>query len=466
MSPSPLRNMPSVNELLESPRLRKLVDRISPGAVVSGVRAVLEEVGSEVQTAATELTLPSISELAERIARRVLDTEASHLQPVINATGALLASELGSPPLADEAVAAVTAVARGYANVDLDLASGRPADRGQAVQSLLQEVTGAEAGLVVNTKAGATVLAVAAAAAGREVLVARGQLIAAAPTCRLADLVAAAGGVLREVGATNLTGPDDYTRAIGPESGALLLVRPGSYAVVGLSESVSLEKLVEIGRHRDLSVLHDIGLGGLVTLEGARPADEPTAAATIQAGADLALLDGDGLLGGPACGIALGSRSLVLAMAEHPLAAALGVDELTLTALEATLRLWREPEKARRAIPLWRLLGTSLENLQNRAERLAPQLAASAAVARAEAVPGTSYLAGLPIPAHEISTRCVAVEPAGMTAQRLAAALRSSIPPVVGRVHEDRLMVDLRSVIPRQDQELAEVFTSIGSAKG
>jgi L-seryl-tRNA(Ser) seleniumtransferase len=463
MSLNPLRNIPSVNDLLEYPRLRKLVDRISPGVVVSGVRAVLEEVRSEVQTAASEMTLPSLSELADRIARRVLETAHPGQIPVINATGVLLASHLGSPPLAAEAIAEMTTVAGEFASIELDLSTGQPARRGQAVETLLAELSGAEAALITSTRAGAAVLAVAALAAGREVIVSRGHLVAFAAGCRLAELIAAGGATLREVGATNLTRLDDYQRAIGERTAAMMLVHPSRSAVVGFSESVSLEQLVELARRREIPVVHDIGLGGLVKLDGIGPADQSTAAGSLQAGADVVILAGDQLLGGPASGIVLGSRSLIRSMSGHPMAEAFAADKLTLAALGATLRLWREPEKARRSIPLIGLLGTSVENLKNRAERLAPQLAETAAVARAKASPATSCLAGIPVASHQIPTWQIAVEPAGVTAERLAAALRLGSPPVVAVAEADRVLLDLRSVIPRQDMMLVEAFAGLAS---
>lgn len=463
MSPNPLRNIPSVNDLLEYPRLRKLVDRISPGVVVSGVRTVLEEVRTEVQTAASEMTLPSLSELAERITRRVLETAHSGQTPLINATGVLLCPELGGPPLAAEAIAEMSSVAGEFASIELDLATGQPSRRGLAVEAMLTELSGAEAALVTSSRAGAILLAAAAMAAGRELIVARGHLVALTRRCRLVEVIAAGGATVREVGAADSCSIEDYQQAIGERSAAMMLVHPSRSAVVGFSETVSLEQLVESARRRGLPVLHDIGSGGLVPREGIDVADQPSAAASLRAGTDAVILAGDQLLGGPAAGIVIGSRSLVRSMAEHPLADALAADQLTLAALGATLRLWREPEKARLAIPLLGLLGTSAENLKNRAERLAPQLAATPAVARAETRAATAYLAGVPVSSQELPTWQIAVEPAEASPQRLAAALRLGSPPVVAVAGPDRVLLDLRSVIPRQDMLLVEAFSALAS---
>jgi len=367
MSPNPLRNIPSVGELLESPPLKALVDRINRNAVVSAVRTVLDEMRTEVQTAAAEMTLPNVPDLAERIARRIMESETPLLRPVVNATGILLHTGLGRSTLADEAIAEMTAVARDYASVELDLTSGRRSRRSLAVESLLKELTGAEAALVVNNNAGATMLTLAALAATREVIVSRGQLIEIGGSYRLPEVMAASGAVLREVGSTNKTHLDDYARAIGEQTALLLLVHPSNFVVVGFTESVELPALVDLGRKHKLPVIHDIGSGALVDFNQFGFRGEPMAKESIHAGADIVLFSGDKLLGGPQCGIIAGRKALVEKIERHPLARALRGDKITLAALAATLRLYRDPEKARLSVPILHLLTTSAENLKNRA---------------------------------------------------------------------------------------------------
>jgi len=460
-----MRNIPSVNELLESPPLRGLLDRINRSAVLATVRTVLDEVRSEVQNAAVEKTLPSVSDLAERIARRVMEAERSSLRPVINATGIVLDTGLGRAPLAEAAVDEMAAVARDYASLELDLATGRPGRRVAAVEGLLKDLTGAEAAVVVNNNTGATMLALATLAAGREVLVSRGQLIEIEDGFRLPDVIAASGAVLHEVGTTNTTRLDDYAEAIGQQTAALMLVHPCSFVVVGHAASVSLEELVELGHEHALSVIHDIGSGALVDSGEWGFSDEPVVSESIKAGADLVLFSGDELLGGPQSGMIVGRRALVDRIERHPIARALRVGKLTLAGLAATLRLYRDPKKARRLVPVLSLLNTSVENLKHRAERLAPQLAAAGAVARAESVAGVGRPGGGSMPNRELPTWCVAVSPEGMSLDRLACALRQGTPSVVGRVEQDRLLLDLRSVMPRQDQGLVEAFIAVREAK-
>jgi len=462
MSPNPLRNIPSVSELLDSPPLKALVDRINRNAVVSAVRKVLDEMRTEVQTAAAEMTLPNVPDLAERIARRIMESETPLLRPVINATGILLHTGLGRSPLADKAIAEMTAVARDYASVEIDLPTGRRSRRSLAVENLLTELTGAEAAIAVNNNAGATMLTLAALAASREVIVSRGQLIEIGGSFRLPEVMAASGAVLREVGSTNKTHLSDYVGAIGEQTAALLLVHPSNFVVVGFAESVELPELVELGRKHKLPVIHDIGSGALVDFSRFGFRGEPVARESIRAGADVVLFSGDKLLGGPQCGIIAGRKSLVEKIERHPLARALRVDKITLAALAATLRLYRDPEKARLTVPLLRLLTTSAENLKNRAERLAPQMAAlKTLVGSAEAISDVTYLGGGSIPTQQLPTWCVALRPASWPVDRLAAALRTGAPAVVGRVREDRLLLDLRSVFPRQDTEMLSALEAL-----
>ncbi|HEV7224457.1 MAG TPA: L-seryl-tRNA(Sec) selenium transferase [Pirellulales bacterium] len=465
MPPNLLRNIPSVNELLENPQLKALVDKVSHHAVVTRVRTFLDDLRQEVQNAAADVKLPSVSELAEKIARRILETEKPSLRPVINATGVLLHTGLGRAPLADEAIAEMAAVARDYASVELDLASGRRSQRVEAVEDLLRELTGAEAALVVNNNAGATMLALAALAARREVIVSRGQLIEIGGSYRLPDVMSASGAVLREVGTTNKTRIDDYERAIGEQTAALLLVHPSNYVVAGFAESVSLAELVRLARPHNLPVVHDIGSGALIDFAAFGFSDEPLAAASVKQGADLVLFSGDKLLGGPQCGILVGKRGPIEAAGRHPLARALRVDKLTLAALAATLRLYRDPEQAKRSVPLLHFLSTSVENLKGRAERLAPQMAACRAIAKAEAVADTTYLGGGSVPTQKLATWCVALGPSEMSVDQLAARLRVGRPAVVGRVREERLYLDLRTVFPRQDIELVAAVQALADGE-
>ena len=451
-----LRSIPSVNELLEKPQLKNLVDKVSHNVVVTEVRAFLDNLRQDVRQAASEITVPSPNEMAERIAQWIAKGEQPSLRPVINATGIILHTGLGRAPLAKAALEDIIDVANGYGSVEVDIETGQRSQRVRAVERLLRELTGAEAAAVCNNNAGATLLTLAALAAGREVVVSRGQLIEIGGSYRLPDVMQTSGAVLREVGTTNKTRPSDYEQAIDEHTAALLRVHSSNYKIVGFTQEVEISELVEIGRKHELPVIDDIGSGAVVDFEKYGLPGEPIARESIQAGADIVLFSGDKLLGGPQCGIIVGSKKLIDQISRHPLMRALRVDKLTLAALAATLRLYRDQETAEREVPTLALLSTSSENLRNRAERLAERMAASDKIESAETMEDVAYLGGGSVPTQQLPTWCVAIQAANNTVDELAAKLRTGKVSVFGRVHRDRLLLDLRSVLPSQDDQLAQ----------
>ena len=461
MAANPLRNIPSVSELLESPTLKGLVDRISRNTVVNSVRTVLDEVRHEVQSATTERSLPSVSELADRIARRVLEGAPSALRPVINATGILLPGGLGRAPLASEAVSAMAAVAADYANVELDLATGKHRRRMHAVEETLRDLTGAEAALVVNNTAGALMATLAALAPAREVIVSRPHMTEIGCSYRLPDVIAAAGAVAREVGTVNKTHASDYARAICDATAALLLVRPTNYQLAGAVSDAAVADVIEAGHRHRIPVVHCLGYGSLLDLTPFGLPAEPVISKCVAAGTDLVLFSGDKLVGGPQCGILVGRHQLIDRIQKQPLARATRVNSPTLAALAATLELYHDHEEARKKIPLLQLLATSIDNLRNRAQRLAPQIQATRSARSAEVIEGNTSLAGNAVSVHTIPTCMISVEPDGISADRLAGLLRQSDPPVVSRVENDRLILDLRSVFPRHDIQLVDAIEAI-----
>ena len=461
MSTNMLRNIPSVHELLQSQPLQRLTQTVSRNVVVLGVRSFLDNMREDAKGAAADIHLPVPYELAERIASWILTSEQPSLRPVINATGILLHTGLGRAPLAREALVEIDELARGYCSLEVDLDGGERSDRMLAAEKLLQELTGAEAALVVNNNAGATLLTLSALACDQEVIVSRGELVEIGGSYRLPDVMATSRAILCEVGTTNKTRLSDYANAIGDETAALLKVHASNYTIVGFTEHVSIEQLAVLGKKENCTVIDDIGSGALIDYERFGLSGEPIASASIRAGADLVLFSGDKLMGGPQCGMIVGRRSLVDTIKGHPLTRALRVDKLTLAALAATLRLYRNPETAEQSIPLLSLLSTSLENLQGRAQRLAPQLAATSSIAAAEPIEDTTYLGGGSLPAQQIATWCVALQPALISIDQLAKSLRQGVPSIFGRVQQDRLLLDLRAVLPSQDAQIAAAVNAI-----
>jgi L-seryl-tRNA(Ser) seleniumtransferase len=458
---NPLRSFPSVNELLENPRLAGLVNRVSRNVVVSNAVSFLDHLRDQVQAATADLRVPSAAELAERVADWIQYGTRTELRPVINATGVLLHPELGRAPLAKEAIQAMSAAA-GYVNLELNLDTGESAPRNAILQKLLQRLTGAEAALAVNNDAAAMLLALTALAANKEVIVARGQLPETAGRYRLPEIAVSSGARLREVGTTNKCRIEDYEAAIGPNTAALLRVQSSDYSIVGGVEEATLGDLVTLGRRRNLPVIDDVGSGALIDFGRYGIHGERLISTSVQNGADLVLFSGDRLLGGPQAGIVVGRKSWVQRLADHALERALQVDKITLAGLVATLQLYRDVATAEEAIPLLSRLSTPVDNLRNRAERLAPQLAAAPSITAAEPMEAVTYLAGVPLPSQQLPTWCILLKPKTLKVPELTAALRAGSPSVLVRREQEQLLLDLRSVHPSQDALLVEAVGRVG----
>ena len=374
------------------------------------------------------------------------------LRRVLNATGVVLHTNLGRAPLADQAQRAVASAARGYGNLELDLASGARGSRHDHVEDLLRELTGAEAAIVVNNCAAATLLAVAAVAGrGREVVVSRGQLVEIGGGFRIPEVVAQGGGRLIEVGTTNRTRLADYEGALGAETAAVLRVHQSNFRTVGFVEEVEIEQLCEL----PVPVIDDVGSGVLAdelpVLSG-----EPSVRRSVDAGAAVTAFSGDKLLGGPQAGLLVGRAEAVAACRAHPLARALRIDKLSLAALEATLRLYRDPALARRELPVLAMLDADPGVLSARAERLARAVGGSVAE-------GVARVGGGALPLVELRGPVVVVDAGVSGAGALAAALRAGDPPVVGRIEGERLILDPRTLT---DAEAEAVAASVQAARG
>jgi L-seryl-tRNA(Ser) seleniumtransferase len=372
--------------------------------------------------------------LAPELRRRVRAALEPSLRPVINATGVVLHTNLGRAPLAASALAGVQAVAAGYSNLELDLVTGSRGSRQDHVAALICELTGAEAALAVNNGAAALVLALAALAGGREIVVSRGQLVEIGDGFRIPEIVQSAGSRLREVGTTNRTGAADYRRAFGADTGAVLCVHPSNYRVLGFTGEVGARDLAEIAHEASLPLIYDIGSGALIE-EGAL-AGEPLARDALRDGCDLVCFSGDKLLGGPQAGILAGSADAIAACRRHPLARALRIDKLSLAALEATLRLYRDPERARAELPVLRAVLEPAETVRARATALAERIGGSV-------VETVARVGGGALPLAELPSFGVRLEG---DADELAARLRAGDPAVLARVADGALVLDCRTL--------------------
>jgi L-seryl-tRNA(Ser) seleniumtransferase len=427
----------------------------APRAVaVAAARAVLAERRDEIESGAA-----GDPDLAARARAWAAAAARLSLRRVLNATGVIVHTNLGRAPLAAAARAAVARAAEGYSNLEWDVETGSRGSRHDHVERLLCELTGAEAAIAVNNCAGAVLLASAAlAGAGRELIVSRGQLVEIGGGFRIPDVVAQAGARLVEVGTTNRTRRADYERAIGPDTGAILRAHPSNFRQLGFVQDVEIEELCELG----VPVIDDVGSGVLAAdLELVR--DEPPLRRSVKAGAALVCCSGDKLLGGPQAGIVVGRAAAVAAARAHPLARALRLDKLDLAALEATLRLYRDPDSARREIPVLAMLSADEDTLRARAERLAAGVAApdDPIAPRVDIVAATARVGGGALPLLELPGPVVAVEVPGLGPDALAARLRAHDPPVVGRIEEGRLLLDPRTLA---DDELEPVARAVRAA--
>jgi len=445
------RDLPPVHRIVDHPLLGDCRATLGRQAALRGVREALAEARGRL-AAGIEAAIDPAS-LAGRAAA-ILRAERPALRPVLNATGILLHTGLGRAPLAAEAVAAVARVASGYCNLEFDLHGGERGRRAEGVADLLRRLTGAEAATVVNNNAGATVLALRALAAGREVVVSRGQLVEIGGSFRLPEVFEVSGARLREVGTTNKTRLSDYADAIGPETAALLRVHASNYQIVGFTEAVPLAEMAALARARGLWAIDDIGSGALAAGMPPGVAGEPTVAEGLAAGADLVLFSGDKLLGGPQCGVLLGSRVAIARVEADPLMRALRVDKMTLAALEATLHLALDADRAGGHIPLWRFLTTPTAMLQARAEVLATTFRDELGL-NATAVEDRAFLGGGSLPVEPIPTFVVRVEPPfpapHASEAAWAGALRRGDPPVVPRVQRGAVLFDLRALTESDD---------------
>jgi L-seryl-tRNA(Ser) seleniumtransferase len=429
------RALPSVDRLLREPAVDELL-RIAPrAAVVAAVREAL--------AAARTRRAGAPDDWAADIRERLADRRRPGLRPALNATGVVLHTNLGRAPLADAAIRAVAAIAGGYSNLELDLDSGTRGSRTDHCRDLLRRVTGAEDALVVNNAAGALVLALNALAAGREVLVSRGELIEIGGSFRIPDIMARSGARLREVGTTNRTHLDDYRRAIDAGVAMVLTVHRSNFEQRGFVASPDPVALAMLADEAGLPYLYDVGSGLLVDLAPWGLSSEPRVADALAAGAGLVCFSGDKLLGGPQAGCVVGRRELLARCRENPFARAMRADKLTLAGLEATLALYEQPETAIHEIPVLRMLTSAPAELTARARRIAAECPAEL---RAELRPGESAVGGGAFPGAVLPTTLVALDPGAIGPDSLALRLRLGDPAIVARVGDGRLLLDPRTL--------------------
>jgi L-seryl-tRNA(Ser) seleniumtransferase len=444
---------------LESPELSSYRGRAPHAVLAAAARDAIAaaRAGARRGRAAP---LPSREAILRDAAGRVEQELHPAPRPLINATGIVLHTNLGRAVLAEEAVQAVAEAARRYTDLELDLASGSRGSRMAHVEPILTELLGAEAALVVNNNAAAMLLALNTFALGKEAVVSRGQLVEIGGGFRIPEILEKAGAMLREVGTTNKTRLRDYERAIGPDTGLLLRVHPSNFAMVGFTEEVTREELVALARRKRLPLLEDVGSGALIDFTRWGLPAEPIARESLAQGVSVVCMSGDKLLGGPQAGILAGKRKGIEALKRNPMARALRVDKMTLAALVATLRLYRDPEKLETAIPTLRMLREPAEDVRARAEEILRRIGADrASQRRVEVVACTTEVGGGAMPLARVPSYALALRPARGKVEDLARSLRTGPDPVIGRIESGRLLLDLRTVHRDEHERLVASMT-------
>lgn len=383
----------------------------------------------------------------------------SRLKRVLNATGVVVHTNMGRSVLAPEAVAAVERVAADYSNLELDLATGDRGSRYSHIEELICKLTGAEAALVVNNNAAAVLLVLSALCHGKEVVLARGQLVEIGGSFRIPEVMSQGGAMLREVGCTNRVHLADYQSAITENSGALMRVHTSNYRVIGFHTDVGVADLAELAHKHGLLMLENLGSGSLIDLSAYGLHGEPTARSVVEEGADVVCFSGDKVLGGPQAGLIAGKAELIARIKKHPLTRAVRIDKLTLAALEATLRLYLDPQEAIQRIPTLAMLTASPEQLESKAKNLLRLVRRELKeLATASLVPGSSRVGGGAFPEHDLPTSLVAIQPLHHSPQRVKEALLETSPPAIVRLENDALLLDPRTIRPDENKLLCEAL--------
>ena len=454
-----LREIPKIDELLMDEQLIFFMETTPRAVVVDAAREVIEEIRKDA-LAGTRTEVPKREAIVEEICRRITGKKKKNLKRLINGTGVVLHTNLGRARLCRGAVESVLSVADSYSNLEYDVKKGARGSRHDHVEQIIRRITGAEAAMVVNNNAAATMLCLSAMAYGKEVIVSRGELVEIGGSFRIPEIMEQSGAHLKEVGTTNKTKISDYERAVNEETAALMKVHTSNYRILGFTEDVNLAQLVGLGREKELPVIFDMGNGLIVDLSE-YGIDEPNVETSLKTGIDVILFSGDKLLGGPQAGIIVGKAEYIEPMKRHQLLRALRVDKMTLAALEATLQLYRDEDLAIRSIPALQMLARTQKECLRRADMLAQMLRTADAALQVQTVPVRDMVGGGSYPEYTLPGYAAAVALEGLTAAELERRLRHAEIPIVARVQQDRLCLSVRTL---RDNEFSLICTEIAQA--
>ena len=454
MSDNPFRRLPAVHQLLDHALIVALKDRHAHERIAEAARFEVDSLRDRLKSGQPFDASMEQETVVRRVVARVEAEVAPQLRTVINATGIVLHTNLGRSPMAIAAAQAAHDAARGYLNLELDLTTGKRSSRQDPIRDILTKLTGAESATAVNNCAAATVITLRALAAGKEVIVSRGQLIEIGGSFRIPEIMGVSGATLREVGTTNITRIGDYEKAIGANTAALMRVHTSNYRVRGFTEEVSLSELVELGRKHQLPVVDDTGSGAMLQFSPYGLPDEPMVPQSLTDGADLVLFSGDKLLGGPQAGIIVGKKQHIQRIEKDPLMRAFRLDKMTLAALEATLRLYLNPTRAIREVPTLRMLSMSRDEIRHRADALAIKFRTIPGIGNADVHDDSAFVGGGSFPDTALPTAVISIKPETIGDAALAERLRTGEPSVMARTKDGCVLFDLRTVFEEQEEGL------------
>ncbi len=457
-----LRELPKVDDMLNDTRIANVAQNISRYTLLKAIRNVIDKTRQAILTGQIKEERLNVDEMVERVLALATDDSTMNLKPVINATGVVLHTNLGRAPLAPAIIEALKGIAGQYNTLEYDVETGARGSRYDHVESLISDITGAPAALVVNNNAAAMMLILSALAKDKQVVVSRGELVEIGGSFRVPEIMQQSGSILLEVGTTNKTHPKDYQNAINPlETAMLLKVHTSNYRIVGFTEEVSIEQLVEIGKKHDIPVVYDLGCGLIDHFSDDNLMTEQTVRGSLKSGVDIVSFSGDKLLGGPQAGIIVGSKALIEKMKSHPLTRALRIDKLTLVALEATLRLYLADQSALNNIPVLNMLTLKPEILSIHAEQLFAKLKPAEKWSDIALEAGKSQVGGGSMPTVQLATTLIAIKPNQLSVGALQAKLRACTRPIIVRVNNDTLYLDVRTIRQRDYDYIAETIIDL-----
>jgi L-seryl-tRNA(Ser) seleniumtransferase len=459
-----LRMLPGVDHVLEICGTRPFFKDVPNTVLVNAIRRILDTLRARILDPAGDLSAESLSaaNITEAVMLAVAQAMKSNLRPLVNATGVVVHTNLGRSLLPETVIENMAVIAGRYSNLEYDLEAGKRGSRHAVVEELLCDICGAQAAMAVNNNAGAVLLCLETLARDREVIVSRGELVEIGGSFRVPDVMAKSGGILKEVGTTNRTHLADYQNAIDANTALLLKVHRSNYSVIGFTAEVGLQQLVELGHSHAIPVMEDLGSGTFIDFSKYGLAKEPTVQESVATGTDIVTFSGDKLLGGPQAGIIVGKRSIVDLIKQNPLARALRLDKMTLAALESTLRLYRDEEKAVAMIPTLRMLTMKVGDLESRAVKLVEDLQ-NAGHTRMEItiIERSSKAGGGALPLLELPSKCLGITIEGMSPNALEKSLRQNDPPIIGRIENDVYLIDPRTLTDDDLPVIVQAFERI-----